>query len=154
MLVNEIMTVSPSVLQPDQAVLEVHRILSMESYHHLPVVEAGILVGLISDRDLARTVSPFTGTELEQTRDLRQMMLRVRDIMSTDLVTIDGHTTIDYAAILLLENQISCLPVVDDQFRLEGLLTWKDILHFYVYQSEDTSSELYEDTLSHVNFEI
>jgi len=55
---------------------------------------------------------------------------------------------------LLLEHKISCLPVVDESSHLEGLLTWKDILHFYVYHSEDTSAEHYEETLSYVNLDV
>ena len=153
MLVNEIMTVAPTVLFPDQTVQEALSILTTEPYSHLPVVEGEALVGMISDRDLSRTISPFSGTELERTRDRRQLMLCVRDIMSTNLVTVDKHTTVDYAAILLLEHQISCLPVINDQALLMGLLTWKDILQFYVYQSGDPADEHYEETFSYVNFD-
>ena len=151
MLAKEIMTKETTVLSPGQTVEEVHRILTVEHYNHLPVVDEGVLVGLISDRDLSKTLSPFIGTDLERTRDLVQLSLNVSDIMSTELVTVDRHTTIDYASILLLEHKISCLPVVDDGMVLEGLLTWKDILHFYVYQNEDTSAEPYEEALSYVN---
>lgn len=154
MFVKEVMTTDPAVLNPAQTVDEVHRILSIEHYHHLPVVADGKLVGLVSDRDLSRTLSPFIGTDQERSVDRRQLRLNVSDIMSTDLVTVDLHTSLDYASILLLEHNISCLPVVDDSLSLAGLLTWKDILQFYVYQSEDAASESYEETLSYIDFDV
>ena len=49
MFAKEIMTIDLAVLNPAQTVDEVHRILSIEHYHHLPVVENGKLVGLVSD---------------------------------------------------------------------------------------------------------
>ena len=154
MLAEEIMTIAPAVLNPAQTVEEVHRILSIEHYHHLPVVEDGKLVGLISDRDLSRTLSPFIGTDQERSVDRGQLSLNVADIMSTELITVELHTSIDYASILLLEHNISCLPVVDGTRCLAGLLTWKDILQFYVYQSEDTTSESYEESLSYVDLDL
>lgn len=151
MFAKEIMTIDPVVLSPGQTVDEVHHILSVEHYHHLPVVEHGKLVGLVSDRDLLKTLSPFFGTDQESSRDRDQMTLKVVDIMSTNLVTVDRHTSVDCASILLLEHKISCLPVVDDAYCLEGVLTWKDLLQFYVYQTEDITSDSYEEALNYVS---
>lgn len=53
--------------------------------------------------------------------------------MSTTLITVQKDTLIDTAAILLLEHKISCLPVVAKDEAIEGILTWKDMLKFYVY---------------------
>jgi acetoin utilization protein AcuB len=153
MFAKEIMTIDLAVLNPAQTVDEVHRILSIEHYHHLPVVEDGKLVGLVSDRDLSKTLSPFIGTDQERSLDRGQLMLRVADIMSTNLITVDRHTSVEYASILLLEHKISCLPVVDDACCLEGLLTWKDLLQFYVYQTEDITSESYEEALDYVSLD-
>jgi acetoin utilization protein AcuB len=153
MFAKEIMTIDLAVLNPAQTVDEVHRILSIEHYHHLPVVENGKLVGLVSDWDLSKTLSPFIGTDQERSLDRGQLMLKVADIMSTNLITVDRHTSVECASILLLEHKISCLPVVDDACCLEGLLTWKDLLQFYVYQTEDITSESYEEALDYVSLD-
>ena len=53
--------------------------------------------------------------------------------MSITLITAKKDTLIDAAAILLLEHNISCLPVVSIDGAIEGILTWKDMLKYYVY---------------------
>jgi acetoin utilization protein AcuB len=53
--------------------------------------------------------------------------------MTTNLITVDISTSIECASILLLENNISCLPVIDEERQLQGIVTWKDILRFHVY---------------------
>ena len=55
------------------------------------------------------------------------------EIMSSNPITIAETTRIETASILLLENNFSCLPVVDEDDKLDGLLTWKDILNYYIY---------------------
>jgi acetoin utilization protein AcuB len=47
-------------------------------------------------------------------------------------ITVDAQTSIEKASNLLLENNISCLPVISSQGVVEGILTWKDILKFYM----------------------
>lgn len=53
--------------------------------------------------------------------------------MTSAIIGIDRSTDLDTASILLLENDISCLLVTDDNDGLEGLLTWKDLLQYFVY---------------------
>jgi CBS-domain-containing membrane protein len=51
--------------------------------------------------------------------------------MSRNLITVDVETSMEKASDLLLENYISCLPVLSSQGIVEGIVTWKDILKFY-----------------------
>jgi len=78
-------------------------------------------------------LSPFTGTDLEKDRDLKLLKQTAGDIMSVDPVTVGQSSTIETASILLLEHDFSCLPVVDKNGKIEGLLTWKDLLNYYIY---------------------
>lgn len=133
MNVDKVMTQLVTCISPEQTLAEIFDIFATASYHHLPVVSDGKLVGIVSDRDLSRCMSPFTGTAIERPEDKAQLNLAVREIMSTNIVSIDRTTTVDTASILLLENHISCLPIVSQQQELEGLLTWKDILRYHVY---------------------
>ncbi|MGK0470134.1 MAG: acetoin utilization protein AcuB [Candidatus Azotimanducaceae bacterium] len=131
MEVQAIMTKAPTTADPTQAVIEIYHLFKEVGYHHIPVVSGRELVGILSDRDIAKCVTPNIDDEaLAQSLPLLQP---VSEIMSTELITVDGTTSIDCASILLLENNISCLPVVDDQNQVEGILTWKDILRFFVY---------------------
>ena len=59
----------------------------------------------------------------------------INDVMTKKVITVDSETPIQTASILLLENNISCLPVVDAEYMIEGILSWKDILHYYIYNT-------------------
>jgi CBS domain-containing protein len=62
--------------------------------------------------------------------------LRVRDIMTRDVVTVRGTTSLVEAGQLFLQKKFGCLPVVGDDNRLEGLLTVSDLLRVYVAQHD------------------
>ena len=133
MEVQEIMTTNVTTTHPDQVVGELHKLFIKVRYHHLPVVEAEKLIGLVSDRDISHNLSPYVGTNQQRPEDEKLLQRSVADIMTWPLICVNRTTSIDTASILLLENNISCLPIVDEEYSLEGLLTWRDILRFHVY---------------------
>ena len=128
--IKTIMTRNPNTLGPSQPIRDAARLLQAVTYHHIPVLDENQLVGILSDRDIARFVSP----DLELSEEARTAAQRpVSEIMTTNLITVDSSTSIECASILLLENNISCLPVINEDRHLEGIVTWKDILRFHVY---------------------
>ncbi|MFT5452153.1 MAG: acetoin utilization protein AcuB [Enterobacterales bacterium] len=134
MLVNQIMSQNLNTVKPTENLQSLSRTFNAVSYHHLPVVDAdNMLLGIISDRDVTKRLSPFIGTKYERDCDLDLLNLTATDIMSADPITVHQTTRIETASILLLENNFSCLPVVDDEGKIEGLLTWKDILNYHIY---------------------
>ncbi len=133
MKVELIMSTRVMTAHPETTLAQLGKILKQAPYHHLLVEESGVLVGIISDRDCLAASSPFHGTEEECKRDEDRQQMKASEIMSAAPVTIDRTTSVDTASILLLENDISCLPVVDDDGVIEGILTWKDILKCHVY---------------------
>ncbi len=138
MIVADIMSKQVHTVSPDENLAELRDIFSNVNYRHLLVEEDNRLIGVISDRDVLAHLSPFIGTSEERDSDRSQLDLKVRDIMSTELVTVDAETIVDCASILLLENSISCLPVVMDDMSINGIISWKDILQFYVYDVDKT----------------
>ena len=118
---------------PEQTLADLNDIFSKVHYHHLPVIEEKQLLGIVSDRDVSHSMSPFINTVDQRVEDEALLRKLVRDIMTPNPIVVDRTTSIECASILLLENNISCLPVVGDCEVLEGLLTWKDILNFHVY---------------------
>ena len=140
MFVSEIMTVNVDTITPKTTLKQVQSIFDRESYHHLLVVEAGKLVGVISDRDMLRLTLPDSDDDDAPHVDEAWLQQPASEFMTTALITIDRETLIDCASILLLENNISCLPVVDLDNCVEGILTWKDLLKYYVYVSDQMPS--------------
>ena len=107
---------TPVTLSPDRPIGEARRLMNRYGISGVPVVEdGGRLLGIITNRDLLFETDP------------RRI---VRDVMTADedLVTAPAGTTLEQAERLMGEHKIEKLPIVDDDHRLEGLITVRDIL--------------------------
>jgi acetoin utilization protein AcuB len=135
MNIETIMTTPVHCVSPDTPVGEIRAIFALYPYHHLPVTDGQELLGIISDRDVLGNLSPYTATDLANERDNELLQRTAAQIMTTQVITADPDTAVETAAILLLENHISCLPVVSGTV-LEGIVTWKDLLKYFLYRSE------------------
>lgn len=105
----------------------VQQLFKEHRFHHLLVVDDRTLVGIISDRDLLKAISPNIGTMSETDRDRATLNKRAHQVMTSDPISV-RPTTPFAAATLMLEKKVSCLPVTSDQHRLEGILSWRDLL--------------------------
>lgn len=139
--VGAIMVTSVVTVKPDDRLYLVQHLLEQNGIHHLLVEEKRQLLGVISDRDMLSSVSPFLETDDENTRDTRTLHLRAREVMTARPVCVAPTTTIAQAAALLLKHNISCLPVVGPDRMIEGIVTWKDILWHYVKAAGPRAAE-------------
>lgn len=102
--------------------------------HHLLVLNGKELAGIITDRDLYKQLSPYINTRNETPRDSSLLRKKVNLFMSRELVTAYKDTTLNEAVLLFYDNKISCLPIVDDDFRPVGIITWRDIIKIIAVQ--------------------
>jgi len=81
-------------------------------------------------------------------------MLRARDIMSTNVISVQKDAPILEAVKLLVENNISGLPVVEDDMTLAGILSEKDVVELF-YDSEQAEDKIVNDYMTYpaVHFE-
>ncbi len=132
MKISSIMTRRVVTVEMDDSLQIISEIFENVKFHHILVVENQKLVGVISDRDFIRALSPFLDTPTEEERDITTLNKKAHQIMNRTPITVDAETSIDEASNLLLENNISCLPVISPQGSVEGIVTWKDILKFHL----------------------
>ncbi|WP_369804745.1 CBS domain-containing protein [Cupriavidus sp. YR651] len=125
----------------DDTLATVKSIFDEAKFHHLLVVEDGRLHGVVSDRDLLRAMSPFIGSTVESARDVNTLNKRVHQIMSRKPVTLRPEAELADAVELFLTHQISCIPVVDEQFQPIGILSWRDVLRALAPQHQAASAE-------------
>lgn len=132
MKVTSIMTGKVFTVRMDDSIGTIRNILEHVEFHHLLVVKGRELVGILSDRDVLKVISPFLGTLSEEPRDMTLLTRKIHQIMTRNPITVDKDASIETAANLMLNNDISCLPVISPEGAIEGIVTMKDILRFYV----------------------
>jgi acetoin utilization protein AcuB len=133
MKLEEIMTTDVITVGMDDELEKVQQLFSRFRFHHVLVLgEENVLVGVVSDRDLLKTISPFISTLAERPEDRRTLKRRVHQIMSSKPIAATRDQTIREGAALMLNRKISCLPIVRQDRTVEGIVTWKDILKWLV----------------------
>lgn len=129
MTVGDVMTRSLVLVHLDQTLREVQELFQKYHFHHLLVVDHTTLVGVVSDRDLLKNLSPFLGHVFaERPQDLALLNRRVHQIMTRRPITAPEDLSLTEAAERMIKHDISCLPVVDDQGRPMGVVAKRDLL--------------------------
>ena len=128
-VVREIMTGSPVTLKPEDTLDLANNVISLGRIRHIPVVEDGRLIGLLSERDLmgAATIEIF-GLKQKRKSALLKTVL-IKDVMKKRVISVKPDTPIKDAAPLMADKKIGCVPVVESG-TLVGLLTTTDILRY------------------------
>lgn len=104
-------------------------VMELGRIRHIPVLDAGKVVGMLSQRDLFRSALAFALGYGEKGRRTLLKTLNVKDVMHEPVVTIAPDASVTEAAKLMLSNKIGCLPVIEGG-TMVGLLTETDILRY------------------------
>jgi acetoin utilization protein AcuB len=128
MVVSEIMSAQPFAVKASESIGSVMRKLAEADVRHFPVVEAGVLVGIVSDRDL-RSFAPTALVQMEHSGEIQRMLAQpVSSVMSSDLVTVDPETDIVDVIDIMLEQKVGAVPVVEvDGDKLLGIVSYMDV---------------------------
>ncbi|NTV59436.1 MAG: CBS domain-containing protein [Deltaproteobacteria bacterium] len=127
LLVENWMNQNVITVDADDSMLDATKLLKEHNIRHLPVLEKGKLVGVITDRDLKRA-SPSDATTLEAHEILYLIAnIKVREIMTRNPITVPYNFTIEEAAEILLQAKISGMPVVDKDGDVIGTITQTDL---------------------------
>ncbi|WP_373047714.1 CBS domain-containing protein [Vulgatibacter sp.] len=126
--VRDLMTRDVVTLDVDESLLLADDVMRLGRIRHLPVVRGGTLVGLVSHRDMLRaSVSSLAGLSRSEEASIKRA-IPVRECMAREVVTVGPDETALGACKLILDRKLGCLPVVDDQRRLVGILTEADFV--------------------------
>ena len=129
--VREIMAQDPVTLEHDDILDLASDIMNLGRIRHLPILNKGKVVGVLSQRNLFHSaVVVALGLDVKESRDLLKT-IRVREVMSTPVITVSPDTGVKEAARIMVEKKIGCLPVMENE-SLVGLVTESDILRYVV----------------------
>jgi acetoin utilization protein AcuB len=120
--IGHYMTRTPQTIGHEQSLTSAHRLMNELRIRHLPVLDSGRLVGVVSQRDLHF---------LETLRDVNPDQVMVSEAMTTDVFTVTARTTLRKAAAEMAERKLGSAIVVEDD-RVVGVFTTVDALHALV----------------------
>jgi acetoin utilization protein AcuB len=151
MRVEDLMTSKVFTVEQDDLIDRVFFLIHYERIRHLPVVEKGKVVGIVSDRDLYKALGPRSNSRAIEaatgtgTTELHVIPKKVRHIMHRGVITVYRDTSASEAAAIMADNKIGALPVVDKDSKLVGILSSTDILR--VFSKIDKASDAIEKNL-------
>ncbi|EKD42522.1 MAG: hypothetical protein ACD_73C00121G0002 [uncultured bacterium] len=128
-LVEKIMTPNPITILMETSIRQIGGLFRRFGFHHLLVLaDNKELIGIVSDRDYLKVMSPFLDTYSERDRDKDILNRHAHTIMSHNPKAAKKDMTLLQANHFFVENKVSCLPIVDDNNHVLGIVTWRDIL--------------------------
>jgi acetoin utilization protein AcuB len=134
MFVSRSMARKVATVDKAHSLLEAQKLMKEHQIRHLPVVDSeNTLVGIVTDRDI-RSALPYSlaigESDSEERRKYAHM--KVVDVMTTDLLTISPNHTLQDAILLIEQKKVGAFPVVDDDNKLVGILSVRDLLRAFI----------------------
>lgn len=126
--IESIMSTSVVTVKLDDNLGKVRDIFSKAKFHHLLVVEKEKLFGVLSDRDLLKALSPKLGTMAELPVDSATLNKKVHQIMTRKPISMHESQSVLDAIEIFEQQNISCIPIVDDNSIPVGIVSWRDVL--------------------------
>ena len=125
--INRIMTTDPSTVGPNDSVATAKGLLESQGIHHLPVVEGGKLIGIMSSSDLLKL-------HVFRKRDQAFGAFKVSQVMEPEPITLDISADLVDVAIKLAQGSFHALPVVEADNVLVGIVTSTDLINHLLRQ--------------------
>lgn len=127
MLIKEWMTKNPIVIDEYTSIMKANQLMKENGIRRIPVVKNNKIVGIVSDRDI-KEAAPSKATSLD-VHELYYLLseIKIKDIMTANPITINDHDSVEKAAVIMLENKISGLPVLDAESNVVGMITQTDV---------------------------
>ncbi len=149
MRVEELMTSKVFTVEQHDLIDRVFFLIHYEKIRHVPVVEKGKVIGIVSDRDLYKALGPKTNSsaiESGTASTLHVVPKKVQHIMHRGVLTVNRDTYASEAAAIMANNRVGALPVVDKDNRLVGIISSTDILR--VFSKVEKASEKREKRIA------
>ena len=129
MTAQDVMTPSPVTVSPQSSLAEAWDLMRELDIRHLPVVQGGALVGMLSDRDLAfLNVSYLLAVEGADALK-RELSTPVTSVMNADVIFVDAEADLSEVVDLMLESKVGAIPVIRPGTReVTGIVSYIDVL--------------------------
>ncbi len=127
--ISKIMTRKPATVSPEDNLEKVRGIFEKHGFHHVPVVENGKLVGIVSYTDYLRTISDlYSDPQVPRVNEQLLHAKLVKEVMTEHLVCLAPIDTVEDALRVFKTNHFHAVPVVEGDRRLVGILSTYDLI--------------------------
>lgn len=133
--VAERMSTDVQTVNPQDRLVHARRLIFDEHIGRVPVIEDGELEGMVTAKDIARSMISFRKVVPDKYKQARIRNLLVQDVMTQNVKTINPEASIEDATLLMLENNFSGIPVQEDN-NLIGIITKTDVIKLIVELEE------------------
>lgn len=130
--VRDRMTTDPMVVDPQDRLVHARRMIFDEDVGRLLVLEDGELEGILTAKDIANSMISFRKIVPDKYKPARIRNLLVGDIMTQNVKTVSGDTSIEEVSSIMIENDFSGLPVVEEDGDVVGVITKTDLVRLIV----------------------
>jgi CBS domain-containing protein len=138
--ISRIMSHQPATVAPMSTVAAAERVMRERRCHHVPVVDDGRLVGMISARDLLKALVESSDEDTKMLKQAGLAARRVADVMQRKVVALVQSATLLDAAQALIDGGVHALPVVGPNHALVGIVTSTDVMEAVVAAIEESAS--------------
>jgi CBS domain-containing protein len=121
----------PIVAPPDARVTYIRKVMIEKGVGRVPIMDGTALVGMVSETDVANALRSVKKHSPQSRQDNNVELMIAMDIMRTDVITAKPGMPLKDAAKVMVDNDIGALPVVDEQGRLVGMVTRRDIVRAF-----------------------
>ncbi len=128
MIVEDVMVVKPFTIKKDKSLIDAQKTMVKHSIRHLPVVEKGKLIGIITESDIR---GAFLNNKTTGKLDHDPRNMKIETFMTLNPMTVSKETNIEDAALMIYQNKIGALPVVA-KGKLVGIISIMDMLGLFV----------------------
>lgn len=124
----DVMTTEPETVQIEQPLSEVYTLLQNRSFHHVPVLDDGVPVGMIAATDILRLVYDAEGRDEQRLRTMLDYQFNIEDAMTTDLVSVREGASVKSVVEHLSDGTVHSVLVLDGDGMLVGIVTTTDLM--------------------------
>lgn len=130
--IKDIMTKRVVTIGPDERLVHARRLMIDHKIARLVVTNSGVIMGIITAKDMAKTIIDFKKRVPEKYQHSQIRNLFVQEVMSQSIETTTENASITDVAKIMVEQEFSGMPVSDENLKVHGIISKTDILR-YIY---------------------
>ncbi|NNE73854.1 MAG: CBS domain-containing protein [Acidimicrobiales bacterium] len=126
--IADVMTSEPETVHLGQPLSDVYTLLENRTFHHVPVVDGAVPIGLISATDILKLVYDVEGNDDRMLRTMLDHQFTLEDAMTTELVTVRRDEPLRAVVDHMADGELHSVIVLGDAGELEGIITSSDLI--------------------------